>query len=160
MSADATADSPRWLDDDELAAWLGLVHLTLALPTAIDKALRDEAGISHTYYMVLAMLSESPGRAMRMSDLSEVTSTSPSRLSHAVASLERRGWVERRQDSTDRRGQLAVLTDDGMRTLERLAPGHVADVRRLVIDRLTERDLRDLRRIAAKLLADAPALRG
>ena len=48
---------------------------------------------------------------MRMSELAIETRSSRSRLSHAVARLEERRWVERLDCPTDRRGQVARLTD-------------------------------------------------
>ena len=65
----------------------------------------------HTYYMILAMLSEAPDRTLRMSELALITGTSQSRLSHAASRLEEAGWIERRRCPTDKRGFLATLTD-------------------------------------------------
>ena len=75
------------------------------------------------------MLSEAPDRTLRMSQLAEQTTSSASRLSHAVARLEEKGWVRRDKHPTDRRGSLAVLTDDGWQAVRAAAPGHVAAVR-------------------------------
>ena len=65
------------------------------------------------------MLSEAPDRTLRMSQLAEQTTSSASRLSHAVARLEEKGWVRRDKHPTDRRGSLAVLTDDGWQAVRR-----------------------------------------
>ena len=89
--------------------------------------------------------------------LARLTSTSTSRLSHAVAALEERGWVARTSCETDRRGQLAELTAAGRRMLEQTAPGHVAEVRRRVFDVLDDEELTQLRTLAAKLSAAAEA---
>ena len=129
---------PVWLDDDQQRTWRSLAALLTLLPGALDAQLQDEAGIPHTHYMMLAMLSEAPDRTLRMSALARTTSVSPSRLSHAVRALEQRGWVERRPSPEDRRGQLAVLTAAGLQAVSAFAPGHVAQVRRLVFDRLDE----------------------
>ena len=150
-----TDEQPRWLSDEEMAAWLPLVRFVHLLPQALDRQLREEAGISHVYYQILAMLSEAPDGRMRMSELARLTSTSTSRLSHAVAALEERGWVARTSCDTDRRGQLAELTTAGRRELERTAPGHVAEVRRRVFDLLDDGELAQLRAIAGKLSAAA-----
>jgi DNA-binding MarR family transcriptional regulator len=150
-------DEPRWLSDDEMAAWLPLVRFVHLLPQALDRQLREEAGISHVYYQILAMLSEAPQGRMRMSELARLTSTSTSRLSHAVAALEARGWVARTSCATDRRGQLAELTPAGRRMLEQTAPGHVSEVRRRVFDVLEDDELAQLRAIAGKLSAAAEA---
>ena len=148
MSEDAT----RWLDEAEMASWVPLVQLVNLLPQALDRQLRADAGISHVYYMVLALLSEAPGQQLRMSVLAARTATSLSRLSHAVAALEERGWVVRSPCPDDRRGQLAELTDDGRALLRETAPGHVAEVRRLVFDRLTPAQVEQLGELARTLL--------
>ena len=148
-----TDEQPRWLTDEEMAAWLSLVQVMHLLPQQLDRQLREEAGISHVYYQILAMLSAAPEGRMRMSELARATSTSTSRLSHAVAALEERGWVVRSSCATDRRGQVAELTDAGRRMLERTAPGHVAEVRRRVFDVLDDGELAQLRALAGKLSA-------
>ena len=144
---------PRWLDDEEMAAWLPLVRLLTTLPNALDTQLREEAGISHLYYQVLVMLSATPEGALRMSELARTTGMSLSRLSRAVASLEERGWVERRPCPDDRRGQVAHLLDPGRAVLEAAAPGHVAEVRRRVFDHLSREEVGQLRTLAARVLA-------
>ena len=144
---------PRWLDEQEMAAWLPLVRLLGLLPQALDRQLREDAGISHVYYQILAMLSDAPQQQMRMSELARLSATSLSRLSHAVASLEERGWVTRSPSPEDRRGQLAGLTDAGRQVLVDVAPGHVAEVRRLVFDRLSRDDVAQLARLTSVVLA-------
>ena len=152
--ASATADlEPPWLDDTEMRAWLGLVQTMQLLPLALDRQLQAEAGIPHAYYILLAMLSEAPDRSLRMSRLAAVTATSLSRLSHSVARLEERGWVERRPCPEDRRGAVAVLTDAGYRRLAEAAPGHVAEVRRRVFDLLSPAQVEALADIASTLAA-------
>lgn len=146
---------PRWLSGDEMAAWLPLVRLVTLLPQRLDRQLRDDAGISHVYYQILAMLSQAPDEQLRMSELAALTATSPSRLSHAVATLEGRGWVTRCPAETDGRGQLTRLTPAGRAAIEQVAPGHVGEVRRLVFDRLTADEVDQLARIAGKLLTAA-----
>ena len=105
----------------------------------------------HAYYQVLAMLSEAPERTLRMSQLAELTTSSASRLSHAVARLEEKGWVRRERHPTDRRGALAVLTDDGWAALQAAAPGHVAAVRGVLFDRLGPGQVTQLRAISERL---------
>ncbi|MDP9434679.1 MAG: MarR family transcriptional regulator [Actinomycetota bacterium] len=152
MSTETSAE-PRWLDEQEMAAWLPLVRLLGLLPQALDRQLREDAGISHVYYQILAMLSDAPAQQMRMSELARLSATSLSRLSHAVASLEERGWVERSPSPEDRRGQLARLTDSGRQVLVDVAPGHVAEVRRLVFDRLTREQVAQLTALTTTVLA-------
>lgn len=146
-------DAPRWLAPQEMAAWLGLLRVVQLLPQALDKQLREDAGIHHTYYMVLALLSAAPDQRLSMSELAKQAATSPSRLTHAMSSLEERGWVCRQPCPGDRRVQHAALTAEGAQLLERVAPGHVEEVRRLVFDRLAPEDVAELERLTGKLLA-------
>ena len=105
----------RWLDPDEQRTWRAFLTASRALMDALDRELQRDAGMPHAYYEILVRLSEAPDRRLRMSELAELTGSSRSRLSHAAARLEASGWIRREDCPTDRRGQIAVLTDDGLR---------------------------------------------
>ena len=152
MSRTDTVVEPRWLDDQEMATWLPLIRLIYLLPQALDRQLREEMGISHTWYSMLAVLSAAPDRTLSMGELARLSMASPSRLTHAIDTMESRGWVERRPCPTDKRSHFAILTDEGMTALEAIAPSHVAEVRRLVFDRLDREQVEQLRRIGLTLL--------
>jgi DNA-binding MarR family transcriptional regulator len=151
--AERDGAGPKWLDEEEMAAWLPLMRVLHLLPQRLDRQLREQAGINHVYYMIMALLSAQPERQMTLSALAHGVGMIPSRLTHALSSLEQRSWVERRPCPDDRRVQYARLTDEGLRALEQAAPGHVAEVRRSVIDLLSRKDLADLRRVAGKIAA-------
>jgi DNA-binding MarR family transcriptional regulator len=119
----------QWLDEDQQRTWRAWLTVAELLPRVLDAQLQRDAGISHAAYVVLAMLSESPNRSRRMSDLARRANQSQSRLSHTVARLEERGWVRRERSAEDGRGQVAVLTDPGWDVVRKLAPGHVEAVR-------------------------------
>ena len=86
------------------------------------------------------------------SDLAQMANGSLSRLSHAVARLERHGWVLRATCPSDGRFTNATLTDAGLEKLAGAAPGHVAAVRQLVLDAVGADELAELGRIAVKVL--------
>lgn len=127
----------RWLDDEQQRTWRAWLTVAELLPRALDAQLQRDAGISHAAYVVLAMLSESPNRSRRMTDLARRANQSQSRLSHAVARLEERGWVRRERSAEDGRGNLAVLTDTGWDVVRKLAPGHVDAVREAMFEPLS-----------------------
>jgi len=143
----------KWLTTAELESWLSVVRLLTWLPWSIDQQLQRDANLGMIEYQVLAMLSESPNRTMRMSSLAEVTNASLSRLSHLVKRLEGRGLVRREPDPADGRFTNAILTDQGFKTFAEAAPGHVAHVRSLVIDVLSSEQLRRLGRDAERIMA-------
>ena len=134
----------RWLDEDQQRTWRAWLTVAELVPRALDAQLQRDAGISHAAYVVLAMLSESPGRSRRMSDLARRANQSQSRLSHTVARLEDRGWVRRERSADDGRGNLAVLTDAGWDVVRSVAPGHVDAVREAMFAPLTAAQTRDL----------------
>ncbi|WP_308282539.1 MarR family winged helix-turn-helix transcriptional regulator [Pseudonocardia nigra] len=143
----------RWLEPDELDAWLSYVAASALLEAALDRQLQRASGMPHAYYQILAMLSEVPGRTLRMSDLAAITQSSQSRLSHAVARLERNGWVRRTPCPNDRRSTLTRLTDDGFAALAAAAPGHVRAVREHLFDRLTPEQVGQLRDICRAVVS-------
>jgi DNA-binding MarR family transcriptional regulator len=143
----------KWLTASELESWLAVARLWTWLPWSIDQQLRRDSKLRMVEYQVLAMLSDSPDRTLRMSALAEVTNASLSRLSHVVERLERRGFVRREPDRTDGRFTKAILTDKGFETLVVAAPGHVRHVRSLVVDVLSTEQLRRLGRDAARIVA-------
>jgi DNA-binding MarR family transcriptional regulator len=150
----------RWLTAEELDSWLSVVRLMTWLPWSIDQQLQRDSKLGMVEYQVLAMLSGSPGRTMRMSSLAEVTNASLSRLSRVVTRLENRGLVRRDPDPTDGRFTNALLTEDGFQALAAAAPGHVALVRSLVVDVLSPEQLRRLGRDADRIMSriDASAI--
>src|SRR5581483_9803618 len=82
---------------------------------------------------------------LRMTELADATSQSRSRLSHQISRMENRGLVRRDECEGDKRGTFAVLTADGMAAIERVAPDHVENVRRHFIDRLSPRQLEEIK---------------
>jgi DNA-binding MarR family transcriptional regulator len=148
-------EETRWLSADEQQAWRSFLTAALTLFGAVDGQLLRDSDIPHGYYEILVRLSEAPGRALRMTQLAEASTSSKSRVSHAVARLEERGWVRRTDCPTDRRGQVCQLTDEGMVALAAAAPGHVDQVRRSLIDRLTPEQVDQLRAISEAILAGA-----
>jgi DNA-binding MarR family transcriptional regulator len=148
MTSEARRDSEeppvKWLTAAEVDSWLSLVRLMTWLPWSIDQQLRHDSNLAMVEYQVLARLSNSPERTLRMSSLADFTNASLSRLSHVVKRLEQRGLVRREPDPADGRFTNAILTEKGFQTLAEAAPGHVAHVRSLVIDVLSPEQLRRL----------------
>ena len=143
----------EWLTDEQQAAWRPFVALLLRLPAALDAQLQRDAGITNFDYLVLSGLSESPGRTLRMSELAAIANSSLSRLSHVVSRLEAKGWVRREPCPGDGRFINAVLTDDGWQKVTATAPGHVAAVRELLLNALSEEEFKQLGAISARVLA-------
>ena len=144
--------STQWLDDEQLTTWVRLAAVVELLPGVLDTQLRRDAGLTHFEYYVLAMLSEAPERTLRMTALAARTNATLPRLSHVVHRLEDRGLVDRFPCPEDRRATNARLTEAGWDKVVASAPGHVANVRRHVVDALTPEQLAQLGAISEVLL--------
>src|SRR6476661_8677035 len=121
--------APRWLNDRERETWLAFIFATRLFWEEVERDLQRDARLPFGYYEILVILSGAPDRTLRMNELAEATHSSRSRLSHAVTRLEAEGWIRREECATDRRGALAVLTEEGLAALAAAAPLHVESVR-------------------------------
>src|SRR5919202_976646 len=149
---DVTVDTPG-LDGPQLRAWIRLRGVLELLPGALDAQLRRDADVTEFEYYVLAMLSESPDRTLRMTELARQTNATLPRLSHVVSRLQGRGLVARFPCPEDRRATNARLTAAGWAKVQQAAPGHVANVRHHVIDALSDEQVDQLAEIGDAILA-------
>ena len=143
---------PRWLDDDQQQTWLAVAALLMRLPGALDAQLRREADMTHFEYAVMVALSTPESGTMRMSELAVLSDSMLPRLSQVITRLEKRGWVRRQPDPSDGRATLVSLTEEGRAKLTDAAPGHVAEVRRIIFDPLTKTQQRHLRDAARRIV--------
>lgn len=147
----------RRLDDAEMATWLPVIRFVQLLPQVLDRTLKDEVGLNHARYAIMVTLAARDDGAVTMTELARIAGLSRSRLSHALDSLEERGWVERTSCRTDKRTLSAALTPAGREMLRTAAPVHVEQVRELVLDPLTPEERTQLRSILTKLLPGVTA---
>ncbi|WP_275462905.1 MarR family winged helix-turn-helix transcriptional regulator [Streptomyces noursei] len=126
------SDTP-WLTDQEQRAWRTHLDVSRLLMHQLERDLQP-FGLTNNDYEILVNLSEAEDHRLRMSDLAASTLQSKSRLSHQITRMENGGLVRRESCESDRRGLYAVLTDEGWETMRRVAPHHVASVRRHFID--------------------------
>ena len=142
-----------WLDEREQRAWRSLQFMQMRLEGELARQLAADSGLSYPDYVVLVALTERPKGRMRLFELAETLGWEKSRVSHQVARMAARGVVSKERCDSDRRGAYVVITRHGRRVIEAAAPGHVAAVRRLFVDRLTPSQLDTLGEVADTVLA-------
>jgi DNA-binding MarR family transcriptional regulator len=145
-------DGPRWLTDDEQAAWQAYRRMTRRLDARLARDLQRDSGLSMQDYDVLSNLNARESGRRRTKDLALDLLWSPSRLSHHLDRMERRGLV-RREPCADGRGSDVALTDAGRAAIVDAAPQHVESVRDAFLDHLSVRDLQALRRIGEAVVS-------
>lgn len=131
----------RWLTEREEHAWRSLQFMQMRVEGELARQLMDSAGLSYPDYVVLVALTDQPDGRMRLFALAEVLGWEKSRVSHQIRRMAERGLVRKEKCPSDLRGAFGVVTEAGRKQIEAAAPGHVAAVRRLVIDRLTPSEL-------------------
>jgi len=139
------------LTDTQQQAWRTFIESSWALHTHLEDELRAATGLSMNDYHVLVVLSEAPGRRLRMGELAGRMWFSPSRVTYQINSMVKRGLVRKQPCPEDGRGQEAVLTDEGMAALEAAAPLHLITVRDRFIDRLDPDELAVVARVFEKV---------
>jgi len=147
MSREAT-----WLTPDEQRAWVGYRKMTRLLEARLARELTRGSGLSVQDYDVLSALSDSAGNRLCAKDLSVHLLWSPSRLSHHLDRMKRRELVTR-EACPDGPGSDVLLTAQGLAAIESAAPGHVATVRQVFVDRLTAAELATLERLSTTVIA-------
>ena len=127
----------QWLADDEQQDWRALQFMTMRLDAALARQMAEDSDLSLPDYGVLVALTDQPDGRMRLFELACLLGWEKSRLSHHIARMAARELLTKERCDSDRRGAYVVVTNHGRQRLVDAAPGHVAAVRRLVIDVLT-----------------------
>jgi DNA-binding MarR family transcriptional regulator len=133
-----------WLTPTEMRTWMAFWGTISVVNATLDRDLRAQCQLGHSDYLILAMLSNAPEHRLRMSELANRVFRSRSRLTYEVIQLERAGLVQRESCPTDKRGAVAVLTREGLHVLRTVAPRHVASIRRIFFDQLTDEQVAKL----------------
>jgi DNA-binding MarR family transcriptional regulator len=144
------ASVPRG-DDWRLAAWRSFLRTHTHLLRRLEQGLQAQGKIAIGTYDVLVQLAEAPEHRLRMSELAEAVLLSRSGLTRLVDRLQNEGLVQRQPDPDDARGMFTVLTEQGRGALRDAAGVHLAQVSELVLDRLTDAELRELQQLMLKL---------
>lgn len=153
----------RWLDEREERAWRGLQLMQLRLTGALARDLAATSHLSYPDYLVLVALTDQSRGRLRLFQLARVLGWEKSRLSHHINRMAERGLVAKLPCDEDRRGFHVEVSEAGLAAITTAAPRHVATVRRLFVDRLTDRQLDAVADVAETILAaldeeEGPAL--
>ena len=142
------------LTEDEMLLWASLGRVVHALPRVLEDDMSRATGLSMTDFATLLVLDQAPDRRLRMSELATATGLTPSRITRVVDALRAHGLVDKERHGADARGNVAVLTADGLARLEAAQPAHLAIARRRVLEHVPP-DLVPVLAAALKTITDA-----
>jgi DNA-binding MarR family transcriptional regulator len=132
---------PNPFTPGEFDAWRGMLRAHATVFRELERALLVDHGFGVDAYGVLITLVGAPGGTLTIGELGERRNLSPSGVSRSIDRLAKIGLVARSANPTDGRSLLVGLTTQGLTRLRAAQVTHHAVVRRLLLDRLSERDL-------------------
>jgi DNA-binding MarR family transcriptional regulator len=139
------------LDEEELAAWRGMLRAHAELVRELDAELARDHDMPLSSYEVLLYLNDSPEGRMRMSELADSVLLSRSGLTRLVDRLERQGLLKRERCESDARGLFAEITQEGRKAFAEARKTHLDGVRRVFLNRFSRDELRTLGGLWQKL---------
>jgi DNA-binding MarR family transcriptional regulator len=139
------------LDEEELAAWRGMLRAHAALTKELDAELAREHNLPLSSYEVLLYLADAPNGRMRMAELAESVLLSRSGLTRLVDRLEREGLLKRERCESDARGLFAEITPKGRRLFDAARATHLDGVRSRFLSRFSREELRAMGALWEKL---------
>lgn len=142
-TADDGAGGAQALDPQQLGTYFALMEAVSLLHHQVEQHLRAEGDLSYVQFQLLARLAGSDGQ-LTMTQLADGVVYSRSGLTYQAGLLEKAGLITRGPSSDDERATLVTITDNGRALVDRVLPGHVQVVRRLLFDPLSDDDLQDL----------------
>ncbi|MFG2030600.1 MarR family winged helix-turn-helix transcriptional regulator [Streptomyces sp. NPDC048825] len=141
-----------WLTPEEQYAWRSLLRLQKRLEARLSRLLQAESKMSIADFVVLVNLTDVPDGRKRILDLARALEWEKSRMSHHIARMAKRGTVARDECAEDGRGAFVVITEAGRAAIEAAAPRHVAAVRAVFLDHVTQAELRTLAQISERVV--------
>jgi|SRR5580658_6747680 DNA-binding MarR family transcriptional regulator len=139
----AGVDGVRALDPQQLGAYFVLTEAVSLLQYHVEQQLRAEGGLSYVQFQLLARLADAHG-PLTMTQLADGVVYSRSGLTYQADLLEKAGLIARGPSPDDDRATLVTITGNGLALVDRVLPGHVQVIRRLLFDPLSGDDLHHL----------------
>ena len=131
------------LDPRQLGTYFVLTEAVSLLQYQVEQQLRAEGDLSYVQFQLLARLADTRG-PLSMTQLADGVVYSRSGLTYQAGLLGKAGLITRAPSPDDERATLVTITGDGLALVDRVLPGHVRVIRRLLFDSLTDDDLHNL----------------
>ncbi len=149
----------KTLDEARVTAWRLFLSAHTTVIERIERELAAAGLPSLRWYDVLYALEGSPGRRLRMHELSRRIVLSRSNLTRLVDRMQAAGLLGREADATDRRGAFAVLQAEGTRLRRRMWPVYARGIADYFADHLSQAEAEALAEVFERLLDAADGKR-
>jgi DNA-binding MarR family transcriptional regulator len=133
-----------------MQAWRAFLEAHAAISKKMERELREECELPLSWYDALVQLHEAGG-SLRMHELADHLLLSRSATTRFADRLEAAGFIERKSATSDRRGTVVLLTEDGKRELKRTAPVHVRGIVEHFVGQFDENELQQIEILFSRL---------
>lgn len=149
------------LTSGEASTWRLIQRLSDLATGVVEHQIRSAADLSSAEFDVLRCLVAALDRQLRQNELAALLGWDKSRLSHQLTRMQHRELIDRRKSG---RVHAVAVTRTGVQKFELADNAHVAAVRSLLLEHLSEAEREALERTAAEAAATpaepaAPPLR-
>jgi DNA-binding MarR family transcriptional regulator len=127
-------------EDPSIHAYGVIVEAVTRLNRRFDRRLREECGISISWFEALLRLGRSGG-SMTMSTLAAELALTNGGITRMIDRMASAGYVRRESCATDRRISYATLTEAGVAKWEEASRLHIEDLKGELTDRVTPEEL-------------------
>ena len=143
--------SAQVVTEPELAAWIRFLRAHAAVTRELSSRLEAQHGLTLSDYDVLVQLYYAPDRQLRRVDLARTVLLTASGITRLLDGLERCGLVTKKPCESDARVSYAVLTEDGLRKVEKARQSHHADIDELFGAALSAKEREQLGELLSRL---------
>jgi DNA-binding MarR family transcriptional regulator len=132
-------------------AFASLLRAQAVTTRLLSASLQEAHGLTINDFEALVVLSTAPDQRLKRVDLARRLLLTPSGITRLLEGLESAGLVERATCASDLRVTYAALTEKGRETLNTASCGHVASIRTLFEEHLSEEEIELLTETLGKL---------
>lgn len=154
MSAQPAADPTT---SPAIEAFVRLVRASVAVTRQLSAQLSADHCLTLNEYEALLLLARAPESRMRRVDLANSLLLTAGGVTRLLDGLERKGFVEREESSTDRRVTYACLSRAGRDKLRTASKSHTRQIRELLGAHYDDGELTQLAAMLDRLADTAAA---
>lgn len=138
--------------DNITDAWINLLHAQQSCLETVEQAFKSNGFPPLSWYDVLWELERGEADGMRPYELGERILMPQYGLSRLLTRLEKAGYLKRRRSEEDGRGQVMVITRQGLALRKSMWPVYADALNRALTARISETEAKRLSNLLRKLV--------
>ena len=150
MAQDAISEADQ---QTHLKMWRSFLKAHSTVVKHLESRMQEQHGLPLAWWDVLLQLADGPDGRLRMGELAESVLLTRSGITRLVDRMIREGLVAREPCPGDRRGYYAVITQDGLDTIEKVGPDHSKDAWEVFLGHISQEEAALLGQVFSRVLS-------